>query len=275
MNLQGKRILDWAIKPLLLWEKAFFLSSKSSGSSGGSSDHPYRPSPPTHAPITSSPLIPTFFLLMIVLLLMSFSTPVQHWLTKLDKFPTLAEIFALSRKDHPNALPRAGENVGVWTIKQAGFYYCQGGALFGSKPGQLMTQDEALLSGYRPAGGDYCAGIAPGKISGESVPARIRDSLGSLASKLPNPDQVFASGWNQAPAALKPSDRVSVWAKKQTGFYYCQGGILFGSKPGQLMTQAEALSSGYRPVGGEYCTHNKPGETSPGSPPLRTMTSIK
>lgn len=275
MDLQGKRIFDWVTKPLALWEKVPFLSSKSGGSSGGSSNHLFRPSPPTHAPITSSPLIPTFFLLMIALLLISSSTHARHWLARIDKFPSLAEIFSFQQKTHLNVLTKAGEAVGVWTIKQSGFYYCQGGTLFGSKPGQLMSQNEALSSGYRPASGEYCSSAAAHRTHGESVPMRIRDSLDSLANSLPKPDQVFASVWSQPSAASKPSDRVSVWAKKQFGFYYCQGGTLFGSKPGQLMTQVEALSTGYRPAGGKYCAKNKSSGTSPESASLPTSTSIK
>ena len=45
-----------------------------------------------------------------------------------------------------------------------------------------------------------------------------------------------------------------VWARKESGFYYCRGNVLFGRGPGKLQTQSEALTSGYRPEDGHYCT---------------------
>jgi hypothetical protein len=73
--------------------------------------------------------------------------------------------------------------------------------------------------------------------------------------------------------ALEP--KVKVWAKKQTGFYYCRGDILFGTKQGRLMAQDEALTLGYRPVSGEYCTADKPTEVSRYSEPSRKTLETK
>lgn len=55
---------------------------------------------------------------------------------------------------------------------------------------------------------------------------------------------------------------MKVWAKKQSGFYYCPGNILFGTKQGRLVTQEKALTSGYRPAGGQYCTADNATEVS-------------
>jgi len=47
---------------------------------------------------------------------------------------------------------------------------------------------------------------------------------------------------------------VQVWISKQSGYYYCSGSADFRtSQPGSLMTQSEALQSGYQPRLGELC----------------------
>lgn len=67
----------------------------------------------------------------------------------------------------------------VWVIRQAGNYYCQGGVLFGRKPGQYMQQSEALSLGYQPALNHYCGGpeqSAP-RVKRDGLLARIRDAF--------------------------------------------------------------------------------------------------
>jgi hypothetical protein len=43
-------------------------------------------------------------------------------------------------------------NLKVWVNKRSGFYYCPSSHAYGKlRPGQFMTQDKALLAGFRPA----------------------------------------------------------------------------------------------------------------------------
>ncbi len=70
----------------------------------------------------------------------------------------------------------------------------------------------------------------------------------------------FVQKWLPAPPRSVPptettaSRKVTVWAVKQTGLYYCPDSKLYGkAEPGVLMTQEKALEGGYRPAGGETC----------------------
>jgi hypothetical protein len=49
-------------------------------------------------------------------------------------------------------------NVPVWTIRRSGFYYCADSPEFEKlrKSAVMMTQGEALQSGYQPRLGSYC-----------------------------------------------------------------------------------------------------------------------
>jgi hypothetical protein len=45
----------------------------------------------------------------------------------------------------------------VWTVQHSGFYYCARSPDFRTlEPGAIMTQGQALQSGYQPKLGDYC-----------------------------------------------------------------------------------------------------------------------
>ncbi len=68
-------------------------------------------------------------------------------------------------------------------------------------------------------------------------------------------------GSTKPPEVAKADLRVSVWVKKEFAFYYCQNNVLFGNKPGQLMTQTDALAAGYQPSDG-LCTNRKTTRTS-------------
>lgn len=242
--------------------------------SGKSHEHPYRPTPSIHSVLTSSPLVPAILLLSVMLLLLS-STQVQTWFVEGGNLPTLGQIFGLFKDRKGLArMPAASENVGVWAKRQSGFYYCQGGVLFGREPGKIMTQGEALLSGYRPADSQYCTD-GPRQVSAGSVPFRVRQWVRSAAGNLPSGDDLLARFRKTHSALPKGSEGVSVWAKRQSGFYYCQSDILFGRKPGKLMKQSAALLSGYRPAGRQYCTNNKPAEASAGSLPLPDSASVR
>lgn len=245
MSLHGK-IFAILEKPLDLTTNLILglARGNDSASHAGSKDGLYKPSPSTHASITSNPLIPAVLLLLVGFLVL-YSSPVQTWLEETGDLPTLAQIFSFSRKQKPNVLPKEGENVSVWAKAQSGFYYCQGGTLFGNEPGTIMAQGDALTSGYRPFGGDYCTG-------GQQM---VADSGNPPSENQQPPEQASISTPQESldEALMKPSDiskaeaGIKVWAIQQFGSYYCQGQVLFGNDRGKLMSQADALSAGYRP----------------------------
>lgn len=326
MELHPRQLLEIVEKPLSLATKFIFslADGKSVKLSGGSQDGRYKPSPSTHSPITSNPLVPACIVLLIGYLVLSLS-PIRVWLTETKGLPTLAQMFSFSRKMVTPSLPRDAENVGVWTKRQSGFYYCQGGTLFGNKPGEMMTQSVALTSGYRPVGGTYCANTQPAvaptlvaenqpgtPVRSEDVevwglkelgfyycrgdalfgvkPGRLMKQADALADglepsyhKCPGSDENQASTGeialgtqpssgpantslpptapsnfvSEKPAEISPAGgNVNVWVKKQFGFYYCRKDVLFGNRPGQVMSQSEALSAGYQPSDG-HCSEGK------------------
>ena len=269
MELYSKQIFAMLERPLRLAENfglklhgSFFRQPV-----GQSHDGHFKPSPKEHSSITSNPLIPAFLLLTFGFLLLT-SSPVTAWLTSSNDLPTLAQIFKFSHKK-PYTLPKVGDGVSVWTKQQSGFYYCDGGVLFGDKPGEMMTQADALMTGYRPADGRYCRNVQPLVASVDNPPA---------GSQLP-PDATGASP-TPAGSSAPGNDNESVWAIKDVGLYYCRGDILFGSSPGKLMTQSAAASAGYLPSVGT-CTHGQPDQSSAGnqsiayhSPPGRDNASM-
>lgn len=222
MELHPKQIFELLEKPLSLLSNLIFSLSdgKPLKSAGGPNDGNYKPSPSNHSPITSNPLVPACIVLLVGYLVLSLS-PIRVWLTEADNLPTLAQMFSFSRKKPAPSLPRNAENVSVWTKEQSGFYYCQGGTLFGDEPGEIMTQSVALTSGYRPIDGTYCANNQP-----DPAPVQVAES--------------------QLEAPVRSAD-VKVWGLKTLGFYYCRGDALFGEKPGELMTQTDALARGLEP----------------------------
>lgn len=244
MELQGRQILDILGKPLGLATK--FISALTDGNSlksqGGSHGGRYKPSPLTHSPMTSSPLIPAFVVLLVGFLVLS-QSPIRVWLTEANDLPTLSGIFSFSRKKKAPSLPRAGEDVSVWTKKQSGFYYCRDGALFGNKPGEMMTQAEALTSGYRPVGGTYCANSQP-VVASADAPSQQSSDAGGASVNATESSVLVAENQAETPVS---SEDVRVWGLSKLGFYYCRGDTLFGVKPGRLMTQADALAEGLIP----------------------------
>ena len=133
------------------------------------SGHRPRKAPPRHHSLLgSSPLMPALLLLLIVALL-----PSSEWFRQsvhsAVNFPVLQWISALIKGEKKQSLM---PKVKVWAKKQTGFYYCRGDVLFGTKRGRLMTQDEALESGYRPSGGQYCTADKATELSRNSEPSR-------------------------------------------------------------------------------------------------------
>ncbi|TAM82624.1 MAG: hypothetical protein EPN47_08180 [Acidobacteria bacterium] len=247
MELHGRQIFAIFEKPLDLTTKFALGLVKGNGASshGGSQDGYYKPSPSTHSPITSNPLIPAFLLLLVGFLVL-YSSPVKDWLEKTDGLPTLVQMFSFSGKKQMYALPEAGGNVGVWTRKQSGFYYCQGDTLFGNDPGEMMTQDDALTSGYRPFGGEYCAN------SQQMVAASDDSTFGSqqqpAQANTPIPQEgSLAQIPTKPPDISKTEADIRVWAIEEIGSYYCPGEVMFGNDPGKLMSQSDALMAGYQP----------------------------
>ena len=272
MELFNRRIFAILEKPLDLTTKLVLdlVKGDGSGSHAGSKDGLYKPSPSTHSPITSNPLIPAFLLLLVGFLVL-YSSPVKTWLAETEGLPTLAEIFSFSRKQGPPVLPKEGERVSVWAKTQSGFYYCQGGTLFDSQPGTMMAQVDALTSGYRPFGGEYCAGGQQSDAASGSPPLENQQQPEQASMSAPQEEVL-----NQSLA--KPSDisnagaGISVWAIKQFGYYYCQGQILFGDQRGKLMSQSDALSAGYRPSVGR-CTNGQPNDALTGNLPIGAQQS--
>ena len=234
MEFHGRKVFDILEKPLSLATKFIFslADGKFLEPRGGSHGAHYKPSPSTHSPITSNPLIPACLLLLIGFMVVTLS-PIRVWLTEVDDLPTLANIFSFSRKQKTPSLPSTSEGVSVWAKKQSGFYYCQGGTLFGDKPGVMMKQVDALTSGYRPVDRTYCANNQPVVASADGSSSGSQDSSALLAENRP-----------ETPVA---SQDVRVWGLKQLGFYYCRGDALFGVKPGRLITQSEARAAGLLP----------------------------
>jgi hypothetical protein len=260
MNSEAKEILERLGRPLLIWRNTLLFSLKSSGAQDDSSNHPYRPDPSTHSMLTSYPLTPAL-LILAGLLLVGSMTPARQWASLEASLPILARIFSASQEPQSAPIPNANENVAVWVNKQSGLYYCRGGILYGSKPGELMTQGAALTSGYRPADGEVCNVDGATQPPSYSLSVRARIWLQSFVSMFPDTNELLAKIWNKQAGMTKPEEGISVWANTQSGLYYCQGGLLFGAQPGQLMKQADAVKSGYRPADQQYCAEMKPNDT--------------
>jgi hypothetical protein len=128
-----------------------FWSPGAAGGRSGKSDSS------THPLFSWAPIVPALVFLIVLILLLSFVES-RYWRSPAADIPSPREVFALIR-NHGSPLPQ--DNVKVWTKKQSGFYYCQGDLLFGRKPGKMMKQTDALLSGYRPVRKEYCTSNKP------------------------------------------------------------------------------------------------------------------
>lgn len=267
MSLFGRQILAILEKCLDLTTKllAGLAKGNDSASHAGSRDGLYRPSPSTYSSITSNPLVPACLLLLFGFLVL-YSSPVKTWLEETDDLPTLAQIFSFSRKQKPHVLPKEGENVSVWAKAQSGFYYCQGGTLFGSNPGAMMAQGDALTSGYRPFGGDYCTGSQQTVADSGNPPLGNQGQPEQANMSAPHEDS-FDQGLVKPSDISKAEARIKVWAIKQFGYYFCQDQMLFGNHRGKLMSQSDALSAGYQPSVSR-CTGHKPNEAPANNVPV-------
>ncbi|HEY6905270.1 MAG TPA: hypothetical protein VI216_13250 [Candidatus Acidoferrales bacterium] len=64
---------------------------------------------------------------------------------------------ALLGLDVANTIDPETAALPVWTVRHSGFYYCARSPDFRTlEPGAIMTQGQALQSGYQPKLGDYC-----------------------------------------------------------------------------------------------------------------------
>ena len=69
----------------------------------------------------------------------------------------VARLTDLLGMDEPTKIDPAIVIVPVWTVQHSGFYYCADSPDFEKlRPGAIMTQGEALQSGYQPKLGSYC-----------------------------------------------------------------------------------------------------------------------
>lgn len=265
MKLHGRQISDILEKPLdLVTEFIIGLAGgRSSSSKGGPQGGHYSPSPSTHSPITSNPLVPAFLLLTVGLLL-STVTPLGSWLGAAQNSPTLDQIFSFSRKKRTRGLPNAAEAISVWTKRDSGFYYCKGGTLFGNKPGEMMTQAEALMSGYRPANRTYCANSLP-EVAAANRPDFKEQETPPVANRSPSVAKssvLFTAGQTGNPGGV---ESVKVWGIKPFGLYYCRGDALFGTGPGRLMTESAALKAGLEATGRSCAKSNRNEESATNS----------
>jgi hypothetical protein len=80
-------------------------------------------------------------------------------------------------------------------------------------------------------------------------PVRVDSSSAQWTARI---KELFGFG---APAKIQSSkETVLVWTIQQSGFYYCSDSVYFKKlRPGKLVTQLEALQSGYQPKLGVYC----------------------
>jgi hypothetical protein len=131
------------------------------------SNRPHKPPRPKRSLLGSSPLIPALFLLLAIVLL-----PSSKWFRQsvhsAFQFPVIQRISVLI---HGQKKQQLLPNMKVWAKKQSGFYYCPGNILFGTKQGRLVTQEKALTSGYRPAGGQYCTADNATEVSRYNEPS--------------------------------------------------------------------------------------------------------
>ena len=69
----------------------------------------------------------------------------------------MGSLRALLGLDVANTIDPAAAALPVWTIQHSGFYYCAHSPDFRTlEPGAIMTQGQALQSGYQPKLGSYC-----------------------------------------------------------------------------------------------------------------------
>ncbi len=69
----------------------------------------------------------------------------------------IGSLRALLGLDVDNAIDPAAAALPVWTVQHSGFYYCARSPDFRTlEPGAIMTQGQALQSGYQPKLGSYC-----------------------------------------------------------------------------------------------------------------------
>ena len=69
----------------------------------------------------------------------------------------MGSLRALLGLDVDNAIDPATAALPVWTVQHSGFYYCAHSPDFRTQePGAIMTQGQALQSGYQPKLGSYC-----------------------------------------------------------------------------------------------------------------------
>lgn len=59
------------------------------------------------------------------------------------------------------------------------------------------------------------------------------------------------------PVQIKVEMGAQVWTNKKTGSYYCRGSMFYGHGPGKFMNQGDALTAGFQPEQGKYCTESQ------------------
>jgi hypothetical protein len=153
----------------------------------------------------------------------------RNWRTLVSAFVLLIGSAARSDAHTYTSAPIASVqgSTKVWVNSTSHVYHCPGTRYYGAtKRGVYMTEAVALSKGNRPAYGDSC-----GPLPNESGPAL---PLGSL------------------PAGRSDTQ---VWVNTSTGVYHCPGSRYYrNTKRGELMSEADARSSGKRPAYGKTCS---------------------
>lgn len=60
-----------------------------------------------------------------------------------------------------------------------------------------------------------------------------------------------------SPAKIKIEMSAQVWTNKDSGYYYCRGSSFYGHGAGRFMNQGDALTGGFQPALGKYCTESQ------------------
>ena len=142
-------------------------------------------------------------------------------------FLLIANVAKLDARVKPFVVPVHQGVTKVWVNTTSNVYHCPGSRYYGAtKRGTFMPETAARAKGNRPAYGDTCGPAS-------SEPGTVLPLSGLPERK---------SG-------------AQVWVNTGTGVYHCPGSRYYrNTKRGELMTEADARSSGKRPAYGKSCS---------------------
>jgi hypothetical protein len=95
-------------------------------------------------------------ILALILIVLNLNDPEHGGTTSSQSDGWVDRVEAFFGKDAPQKMDQAKAGVQVWTVKRNGYYYCAGDPNFKTLlPGKIMTQGDAIQSGYQPRL-DFC-----------------------------------------------------------------------------------------------------------------------